>query len=356
MALSKYNTLKQHEHRVVPKKLKSGLSLCKVEHIMDSPNNLHLSDNTTTCGTCLRCPNMPCLKFANAEITLPTLNAFPCDSNNDVCPTGAITWPLNSETPIINSELCIGCGLCASRCPSHAIYYTDDGTAKINIEENKYFVNCSDQKDFFDALKTINSPTFINAIKELKDNSLVTLYDNISNKSNVLTGNSPNLFIRNLLLLLNVKSGIRRTGDNYTRMDIVFEDTVTDIRGIGEIEFGLDILNTPRNILDNIAVFASRYNIKNVLPVIFPFILPNQRSEYWQVIKDIQKVLNVRIVTITVGILTTLLWNKSKLTNRELNNFYSDCDNYSNKDTLVNILGRQVDLEEGLHGIIAPRK
>jgi len=299
------------------------------------------------------------MKFTDTEISLQKSSIFPSDRSVDVCPTKAISWPYESASPIVDENLCIGCGLCASRCPTKAIFFKDSVIASVNSASSDYFIENlteSDNKKTEDTILLFQNLRWKNPMLQDSEQILEILFKKFTNVSSCLMGNEPNLLIRNLLITLGIRSAIRRTGDNNIRMDIVLEDSGHNLNGVGEIEFGIDILNTPRNTLDNIAVFSSRYQIANLIPFIFPLILPNQRSEYWQVMKDVKTVLNIKIRTVTLGALLLLLWNRVELSLGDLQDFYSDSDNFSIRQALENLLHRKVKISEGYLGIIEPHK
>ena len=70
-----------------------------------------------------------------------------------------------------------------------------------------------------------------------------------------------------------------------------------------------------RDLLDALAVMMSRYHwsIHEVVPLIITDELPNRRSEYWEIVKDIREVTGVRIATVTILACHLLLWNCTKL-------------------------------------------
>jgi hypothetical protein len=84
---------------------------------------------------------------------------------------------------------------------------------------------------------------------------------------------------------------------------------------VAEIETGAGVLESPRALLEDVAVLHSRYGyaVEVIDPVSIILSFPNIRSEYYQVIRDIEKVLGLRCRTITVGALVALLWNCAKL-------------------------------------------
>ena len=67
-----------------------------------------------------------CMKFVDAEISCGDFSDFSYERNLNVCPVEAIRWNFDKELPEIDDHSCIGCGLCAVRCPAGAIYKSGD--------------------------------------------------------------------------------------------------------------------------------------------------------------------------------------------------------------------------------------
>ena len=67
--------------------------------------------------------------------------------------------------------------------------------------------------------------------------------------------------------------------------------------------------------MEDVAILHSRYGyaVADIDPVSIIFAFPNERSEYYQVIRDIETVLGLRCRTITVGALVALLWTGTRL-------------------------------------------
>ena len=124
-----------------------------------------------------------------------------------------------------------------------------------------------------------------------------------------------------------------------------------------EIEFGRDTLEASRGILDDIAVMHSRNHLdKNdnaALVVCLSF--PNKRQGYFQVIKDIHRVLGLKIQTISLGALLLLMWNSAAV-NFLSREFYVDFDHLSIREITEFRLDRRVNLSEGRLGILEPEK
>lgn len=117
-----------------------------------------------------------------------------------------------------------------------------------------------------------------------------------------------------------------RIGDNNERFDafINFDNYCSVV----EIEIpSTSILDAPRNLLDDYAVAYSRNRIKEkpIVPLVICWDLPNKRSDYWNVIKDINKILNLKIKTISIPALTLHYWSNKPLD--LVNDYYLDNDN-----------------------------
>lgn len=148
-----------------------------------------------------------------------------------------------------------------------------------------------------------------------------------------------------------VKTVLSRKGDVNLRMDslIISEDSL----GVCEIEFGNDVLSCPRCLLDDIAVMCSRYNcnMKDLLALVVALGLPNNRTDFWRVIKDIKDITDIEIQTITVGALLILMWNNKKL-NIQDNNYYLDCDDNSLTEKISIVLNRKVVILNDVNSIL----
>ncbi|MBQ9606475.1 MAG: hypothetical protein IJV16_04790 [Lachnospiraceae bacterium] len=143
---------------------------------------------------------------------------------------------------------------------------------------------------------------------------------------------SANLLIRNLMIAVGYHFSISRTVDVYTRIDAVYSDgDIYDACfGAMEIEFGRDTLDASRGILDDIAVLHSRNGIdkeKNTALVAY-LSFPNKRQGYFQVIKDVNKDLNLKIQTVSLEALLILAWNGVEV-DFSRRDFYADFDNLS---------------------------
>lgn len=264
-----------------------------------------LADGRAGVGTCLGCGSPPCMEKDDSEMTLfGALDAFPGDPSRDVCPTRAIRWDGENAVAFVVVDDCIGCGLCISRCPYGAINLADglianvestdpDGLAvagSANGEHPK--VKRSGQIATLDAPAAANLPSTVGSLEDARTN----------------------LLVRNLLNEVGLNARTRRRGDTNMRIDAVgFSRSERPF--VAEIETGAGALESPRALLEDVAVLHSRYGyaVGGIDPVSIILSFPNVRSEYYQVIRDIEKVLGLRCRSITVGALVALLWNFLRL-------------------------------------------
>jgi Fe-S-cluster-containing hydrogenase component 2 len=327
-----------------------------VIHYEGKPAELVSNDFSSKCAGCLRCINPKCMHFSTEEITCGEVVDFPNDSNTSVCPVNAIKWDRNSGHPIIDNELCFGCGLCMKRCPVGALYYSS-GKIMINTKLSSIEEKVSASRNNIalqeKQIKQISTQRKWGCyIREGSGKAIRIAYEKLER----LNSNYHNIVARNLLIGLGCRSAMRRIGDVYTRMDAVYSSR-DGAFGAVEVEFGRDTLDASRGILDDMAVLNTRYGIdKNQeTPLVICLQLPNARQGYWQVVKDIHNVEKVKISTISIGALLLLLWNNAELDMAE-SPFYADYDRMEIRTKLEYILDGEINIPIKDLGVLEPVK
>jgi ferredoxin len=346
-------TLKQKQRKYFSKTIVPGKTLKEVIYQGEGyQTSVLIIDQQQTISTCLRCKDPKCKTYLDDEFSLTLLQDFPSDTKSDTCCVDAIKWDLFDSVPHIEEEKCIGCGVCIERCPVGAIFFTNSRLA-INISD-------IDSSEMINNLNDFANPQLQDVIYQgvkvpITQDSISSLYNNINNKSRFGGPKLPNILVRNLFRSLGFNCHIRRNGDTNIRTDLIIEEG--ELLAVCEIEFGDDTLNSPRNILDNIAVVSNRYNIpvENIIPIIVALTLPRQRQEYWQVISDIKTVLKIEIKTITIGALFSLLSSSKKVTLSDIAEFYIDSDHSSIREALSGLIG-DINIPEGFYAVLEADK
>lgn len=269
------------------------------------PTTILLGDGRAGAGSCLGCGSPPCIEKHPAELALAgALDAYPGDPSLDVCPTRAIEWDSEGAVATVSAGDCIGCGLCISRCPYGAISLKDGLVAQVETSDpDGLVVREAGQGDH-------STPERKGKIASLQ----APAAENLPATVGTLPDAKATLLVRNLLNEVGFNARVRRRGDTNMRIDAVgFSRSERPF--VAEIEFSGGVLESPRALLEDVAVLHARYgySVADIDSISIILAFPNVRSEYYQVIRDIEAVLGLRCRTITVGALVALLWTCSRL-------------------------------------------
>ncbi len=259
-----------------------------------------LADHRQGAGSCLGCGHAPCMEKDPAELALAAaLEEYPGDPSLSVCPTDAITWDNEQAVIQIDPGACIGCGLCVVRCPYGAISLADMTRAAVTVH---------DPDRLTVARQTTGAhpkPPRTGAVAAMSAPAICNMPEAIAK----LSDSRATLLIRNLLHELGMNARVRRRGDTNMRIDAVGYSR-SERPFVAEIELTEAVLESPRALLEDVAIMHSRYGfaVHDIDAISIILTLPNVRSEYYQVIRDIESVLEVRCRTLTVGAMIALVW------------------------------------------------
>lgn len=318
----------------------------------DDEGNILILDGKEVASCCLNCVHPRCM-FVKDEVTRCTkFHDIAGSVDLQMCPSRAIS--IGEQSIEIDKSRCSGCGLCARACPVAAITVVN-GTAEVNKYSGEKCIHklsvteksMKEQERFLTKCENINKQGII-----LHESD--TIMKNIQKYVHFLTQDRQNMFVRNLLILLGNHATTARKGNVYMRLDGFYENESG--YGVLEVETGNDALDVSRAILDDIAVLNSRHGIakNDNKPLAVCLNLPNKRTDYWQVVKDIKEVTDIKIQTLTIGALLLLLWNNVEI--QDFGRFYMDVDNTSIRIELERIIGRKIHLSIGADGILESEK
>lgn len=296
------------------------------------------ADGNAGSGVCLGCHDAPCMKLKESELDLEgVLDAFPGDPSRDVCPTNAIEWGEEGEVPVISPEDCIGCGLCVARCPYGAISLSKDGLARIALEDPKGITEIAEE--------IIEPHTFIPRIGTLggAEGSFISSLPNIIKG---LRDTQISRLVRNALVVGGVAATTRRKGDTNIRMDALVRFSSGRV-GVIELESSGAALESPRALLEDIAVLHGRFGIPldEIVPISVITVLPNIRAEYYKVIDDIKTVLGIRCRTLTLGVIFLLIWSFEQLDDLSEEQFCTVDNNVNLYKSLNQLVPHLPDIE-----------
>lgn len=297
---------------------------------------------------CLNCANPRCMQIEEKNTICSSLTEIASSADLSLCPTKAIS--VDQFSIKIDSEKCIGCGLCVVACPVGAISMKNDkaivdtksesslkelevNPANIIIQE-EYIAKCTVEK----------------SVCYENDALMEKIFDGIKH----LSQEKQNALVRNILIMLGNNATITRKGVVYMRMDGFYQNSKK--KGVFEVETGADLLDVSRAILDDIAVLNVRHKIKveEETPLAICLGFPNKRTDYWQVVKDIKDITGIKIQTITIGALLLLMWNNKCL--EDMEGFYVDVDNTSIREIIEKCLGRKANISNGMLGMLEIQK
>lgn len=144
-----------------------------------------------------------------------------------------------------------------------------------------------------------------------------------------LSANGENELVELLLSGLGAKVYFPRKGDNSERYDALLD--FDKYKVVVEIEIpSTEILDAPRNLLDDYAVLKCRKNQKGtkIVPLVLCWDLPNKRTDYWNVVTDVNNILGIKIKTVSILALALHYWTRTPI-NFEGDDYYLEYANCS---------------------------
>lgn len=268
-------------------------------------------DGEEIVGSCMSCSEHYCMTYTESEIFNEDFAEFPKNGSKRVCPTDAISFDNENGLAKINESQCIVCGLCLYRCPFSAIQLSVKHSSCTINGRNNNCVECSDveQRQYIARL--------IRATKHIEfDNIPISFSENYKSNLSKSSRKFPDLseiVVRNTLVNSKIRCQTNASGNNHIRIEFLSKVDGTILMGESEVSCietsrGRDTLSVNRRILDNLAVLIGRYGFdkSNIIPISIINGLPNKRTDYYEVVEDINKILNVKIFTLTYHILFVL--------------------------------------------------
>lgn len=290
---------------------------------------------------CISCNDRPCINFKLDTVNEITrlFNDLPTDRNYKTCPTNSIQWDSHNNAPTINADTCIVCGVCIHNCPVKAIYIENDKVEIAYINKENLFQQIDVSPD------TLIDGEYAKITESLLE-KITTKIIEYKQKGEL----NPNLLVRNLLLSLGWKAVSYKEGVQYSSIDVLAKKEEFNLAV--EVELDNQLIDTPRNLITYLALLVKRHqwDKNNTKLLSVGMNLPNNREEYWNVINDIDEILNIKINVSTIPYLIYLL-----LTRRELE-IVNDNLFLTKEKTLRNNDNSLDEIPLGYLGIFEPYK
>ncbi len=273
-------------------------------------------------GACLHCKDLPCVFFNDADVASPDLVQFPYNRSREVCPVGALSGDSSLQIPVISESLCIGCGLCVSRCPANAMFINSRGFAVLSDADSPAFKVAStyDETSHLNTIQALERSPKSGTIRDLSFEAVEDVLSRVANAK--LSNTNQKLLARNLLICLGARAAISSVGDTNLRIDMWWD--ASGILYVTEVDFDLvSLIDSPRNLLDDVAVCVSRHGVEReaITAAVINVEFPNKRSDYYHLVEDIQLVAGVTIITLPLAALLVSLWSFKRIEEVSL----SDC-------------------------------
>lgn len=237
---------------------------------------------------CIHCQDRPCIRYGDifSEKTIE----FPMDMNASVCPSGAMSWNKKDEIPEIDHDRCILCGSCLANCPAKCLYIKDN-RIQINVDP----VRIPDPRFLRMQLNSVAVAGWY-ACPSVEIASLMAQRI-ASMKGKIL---NPNILVRNVLRSLGWNAISYREGVQASTMDVLaWKDGITMS---AEVEFGNQLINTPRNLIAYLPLLVERHHWNPASSILLAVCLslPRRREEFWNVVDDVYHVLGLKIRIVTI--------------------------------------------------------
>ena len=297
----------------------------KIYFKIPGKNIITFEDKTVTEGVCTRCNLKPCLQYSKEEIDVNILEGLPYNNYKRICPSNAIIQNEQGGV-LIDPDLCINCGICFSRCPFGGIFYNSTyNSFDVNHNYNDYFKLADNQ---LDPLVNYTLENFKASEFKIVINKITIEYAyNFVSKFKYLKAGIIDLeliLVRNLLLGIGIANKVSAIGNNDLRLDFIGIHTNNFVLGESEL-LGSDILGLPRRILEGISWLHSRkkIDVNTHIPCVVIMEFPRKRSDFYEVITDIENVTNIKIKTLSIYFLNIVNLFGIKLTNNDLMRYFS---------------------------------
>jgi NAD-dependent dihydropyrimidine dehydrogenase PreA subunit len=259
----------------------------------------------TFASACLGCPDQRCARFTEAELGRETRVESPFAPDPAVCPTNAINRS-DDGVMVVNEDGCIGCGLCAIRCPVGAIHLdVETAVARVEPPGLAHYVRRVLTPDEFEVHRTTIANMTPPEVAPFRDASGV--HTQIRRAASMVEGAAGQrvlrLLTRNAFLLSGAAARLKNVGDNTAAAELLV-DAGGDLLVV-EVEPSTDVPDAVRRAVAGSAIAVARLgaDLSEVSAAVVVPRLPNERVEYYRVAQNVYDRLGLVVYGVPLALL-----------------------------------------------------
>lgn len=301
-------------------------------------------------GTCLHCPDMPCIRYTSGELNADVGFEMTFYASPITCAFDALSEAPDYRTPIVDEGSCVGCGICLGRCPVGAIYLSS-AKAQVEFDDNLVFRTTKTYTTAeFDGLvdSLWDKSEWINSPGNVEIETLRAVFDAITSRLSLPQDARATFgtLVRNLLIAVDIPAKVSVQGDTSNRIELACIDESRT--GIGELEYHDDLLDSVRRLLSDTAVACSRHGLPldELVPIIVCLRMPNRRSGLYELIGNIHERLGLSVAVVPLGALLLLAAFGLSINLADLEETFTNLDSdYSLEARMGEVLGTDRSLK-----------
>jgi ferredoxin len=254
----------------------------------------------TRTSECLCCPDLPCMTYSADEAEADVVVDVTRDPRREVCAFDAIVVDESTRVPKVIEERCSACGLCVARCPVGAIAWSRDAVANVQIPDGGLTEPTLDLSRHTRAREQALTATERYVPSGAEWERLRERFDSALERAS--TGQR-RLLVRNLLRGLSLAAQLSVRGDTSDRTEITVADGAAVV--LAEIGRDVDLLEGVRRVMTAVAIAHARRGVPRSLltPAVFMLRMPNQRTDGYELVKDLATVLGLEVAILPVAAL-----------------------------------------------------
>lgn len=245
-------------------------------------------------STCLRCPTRPCRASSVATAADPA----------DLCPVGAVELASDGFTRVM--QTCIGCGVCAVRCPVGAIARTPIGTYKSHPTSLSEDIRTANADEFTSWLRDATTLRTLSAAGRER-----FIHDAMAAAA-PLGGRHFYPLVATLFKAIGIPARVSNQGDTSNRIDLVLTDRVDPIPVEVKSRTEVPTINTKsvQQALENKLAISRLLTLESMTSsssLVVGFDYPSDRSGIVELIDDIEQAFGIRVGLVSLRRLYELL-------------------------------------------------